>query len=326
MRDSHAITEYAGFSIVELMISMAVGLLISLASISLLLSSKNAYTAQDDYVEIQQTGRYALEAITRAIHQAGYENWDQEDAPAVTDKSLSANISGLDARSLKSALPALESPITAAINGSDVLAVRYFGSGSGSNGDGTIINCAGFGVAATTQDAAEEERGWSIFYVANDSVGEPELRCKYKRKNGWSSEAIARGVESFQILYGVDTDGDGLANQFLRAVDITALDDALMLSGSTKAARISEKNAKTYWKKVVAIKMGLLIRGWQSSRVDDPTHFHDLLGQAYSDAYAAMDSGVRIYEGTLPNKIRSRVRKVFSTTIRLRNQEAGAAT
>lgn len=317
-------TAFAGFTIVELMVSMTVGLLIALAATALLLSSKNAYTAQDEYAEIQETGRYAIESLTRAIHQAGYENRDEEDAPIVNASSISPNISGLDARSLKSALPALDSPVSPAVNGSDVLAVRFFGVGSGLNGDGTILNCAGFGIAAASAKSAEDGRGWSIFYVANDSTGEPELRCKYKGKNSWSSEAIARGVESFQVLYGIDIDNDGLPNQFIRATDVIALDDALVLKATTKAARILERNERSYWRKVVAIRIGILLRGRQTSRADELTRTHDLLGQSYSDAYAVADAGVRINEGALPIKTRNRMRKVFATTIRLRNSLAGA--
>jgi type IV pilus assembly protein PilW len=315
-----------GFTLVELMISMTIGLLIALASLALLLSSKNAYTAQDEYVEIQETGRYALENITRAIHQAAFENWDKDQAPVLTSAFLSSNIQGLDANSLKSKSSALDLPVTPAVNGSDVLALRYFGAGSGLNGDGTVLNCAGFGVAATNLENAEEERGWSIYYVANDSTGEPELRCKYKGNSGWSSESIARGVESFQVVYGLDTDGDGLANRFIRAADVIALDDALVLKGTSEAARIQEKNAKSHWKKVVAIKVGILVRGHQPSRTDELTHQYDLLGASYSELYADKDAGVRIKESTLPVTTRNRLRKVFTSTIRLRNLGWSGAT
>jgi type IV pilus assembly protein PilW len=323
----------SGLTLVELMVAMTLGLLVVLAATGLLVSSKNSYTAQDDHIRVQDTGRFALEIITRAVRQTGYVNWDKDDAPIITTDVMSAGIAGLDANSLKSTAIGIENPLGTSVNGSDVLAVRFFGVGNkpsagssldgfSKDGYGSIINCAGFGVEApVSQNTADEDRGWSIFYVANDSTGEPELRCKYYGSGNWTSESIARGVESFQVLYGVDTDADSLPNQFLTATAIDTLDDGLVLSPST----IEEKNRKTNWKKVVAIKIGLLVRGSSpnggEAACPDAICF-DLFGADYGKDNAAADKGSRFKESDLPANTRSRVRKVFMSTIQLRNQSS----
>lgn len=329
---SCAVKKEAGLTLVELMVSITLGLLVVMVATALLLSSKSGYTTQDDATRLQETGRYALESITRAVRQTAYENWDREQAPIVLAAGMSANLAGLDARRLNEEPSGIESPVTPSINGSDVLAVRFFGTGSG-DGDGTILNCAGFSVAAPGQDAAEEGRGWSIFYVA-ESNGEPELRCKYQGKNqgknmgksSWKSDAIVRGVESFQVLYGVDTDADSLPNRFLTATEINALDDALTLEGADAAAKKIDKNRKTNWKKVVVVKIALLVRGSQNIRTDALVAQHDLFGKDYGDANSSTDSGTRIKEDALPLAVRNRLRKVFTATIQLRNQSAGSQT
>ncbi len=316
----------AGLTIVELMVSIALGLLVILLAIALLLSSKSGYVAQDEGTRIQDTGRYAIESISRAARQAAYENWDKEEAPIVNGATISANIAGLDGQRLKENSPGIASPAGPSVNGSDVLAVRFFGVGAGVNGDGTVLNCAGFGVGAPhSKETADEDRGWSIFYVAPDSSGEPELRCKYQGKSGWTSDALARGVESFQVLYGVDADADGLPNQFLTASAVQALDDALIPVGDTAAARARDKNKKTYWKKVVVLKIALLVRGSQKARTDALTMEYDLFGKGYSDTNAAADPGTSIKEAELPPAMRNRLRKVFTITVQLRNQVAGSA-
>lgn len=309
----------AGLTIVELMISLTLSLLVILAATALLLSSKSGYAAQDDGTRIQETGRYALESIARAVRQTAYENWDTEQAPMIAGAAFSANIDGLDAHSLKENTDGIESAQATSVNGSDVLSLRFFGAA-----DGSILNCAGFGVAAPrSHEAADDVRGWSIFYVT-DSDGEPELRCKYFGKTSWTSEAIARGAESFQVLYGLDTDADGLPNQFLTATAIDALDATLSLVGHNAATRAVDKNRKTYWKKVTAIKVALLVRGSERARVDTLTTQYDLFGKDYGDAYAAVDRGTRIREEDVPHVIRNRLRKVFSLTIQLRNRAAGS--
>ncbi|WP_019140512.1 PilW family protein [Noviherbaspirillum massiliense] len=312
-------------TLVELMISITLGLLVVLATTALLLSAKSGYLAQEDGIRIQESGRYAIEVLTRAIRQAAYENWDGQTAPVLATEDLSAYIIGLDAASLKSTTPGIESALAKSVNGSDVLAVRFFGSGAGPSGDGTMINCAGYSVPAViSQDRAEDDRGWSIFYVAEDASGEPELYCKYKGSSSWSSQAIVRGVESFQVLYGIDADGDGLPERFLNAVSLHALDDALVLDGPNAAARAIDGNRKTNWTKVVAVRITLLIRGAEAARTDVLDKDYDLFGKDYSDAHAGSDIGTRISELRLPKATRNRIRKIFATSILLRNRPVGS--
>ncbi|WP_334189716.1 PilW family protein [Noviherbaspirillum sp.] len=315
-----------GLTLIELMISITLGLLVMLAATALLLSSKSAYTAQDDGTRLQDTGRYASEVISRSVRQAAYENWDRQDAPIVSAAGISANIAGLDARSLSATTNGITSPVASSVNGSDVLAVRFFGSGAGEHGDGSMINCAGFGVAAaTSQDSADEERGTSIFYVARDAGGEPQLYCKFHGKKGWVAQALARGVESFQVLYGIDSDGDSLPNQYLNAASLQALDAALVLTGATAQEQAVDRNRKTWWKKVVVIRTALLLRGTEKSRTDALTSQYDLFGRDYSDLNASADVGTRILEAQLPESTRNRIRKISATTIQLRNQSPGSA-
>lgn len=320
----HCFTRQSGVTLVELMVSLALSLAVVLAATSIFVTSQTAYTANDDAALVQDSGRYVLEVIARSLRQAGHEDWDGNGVAKLTRGDDSASIVGLDARSLKATAAALESPIAKAVNGSDVLGIRFYGAGIGDSGDGTMLNCAGFGVASASKGGGIAERGWSIFYVAEDATGEPELRCKYQGKSSWTAVAIARSVESFQVLYGLDGDGDGLPNHFLTATEMEQLDEKLVLTGTDSIARTFEKNRKTHWKKVVAVRVAILVRGTRPARNDDLQYSYDLFGKEYSDAHGAADLGTRIIESGLPAKSRNRIRKVFSANIMLRNQTAGA--
>lgn len=324
---AHIARKQAGITLVELMISLALSLFVVMAATALFLSTKSSYLAQDDSAQILDTGRYAVEILARAVRQAAYENWDTTEAPVVNTEFLTPNVLGLDSRSLKSRSVGIEAPVRKAINGSDVLAIRFFGAGSGENGDGTMLNCAGFSVGAVpTAEAAEEGRGWSIFYVAEDSTGEPELYCKYRGNTSWTSQSIARGVESFQVLYGLDTDADGFPNRLLNATAINALDDSLVLNGVNAAERIADKNKRTNWKKVVTVRLALLVRGKHATRpADGRTEYH-LFGKEYSSGNDGLDVGVRLREDDLPKAVRGRGRRLFTTTIWLRNYVAEGRT
>jgi type IV pilus assembly protein PilW len=308
----------AGVTLVELMVAITIGLLIVMAATALLVSTKTGYMSQDESVQIQQTGRYAIEIIGRTVRQGAYENWDRAEAPIVTTEVMSPTIRGLDARRLKETGDGLDSPPADAVNGSDVLAVRYFGSGRNPHADGTILNCAGFGVAASeSQDSAEDTRGWSIFYVAKNAGGEPELYCKYKGAEGaWQTDAIARGIEAFQVLYGLDTDADGLPDRYMNASAIDDLDKGLDIDGADQAAIAINRNRKTNWKKVVVVQIALLVRGSVGmTTLSDIDEFH-LFGKQYSDARGGDDKGTRLKAASLP----SRHRKLFTSVIQVRNR------
>lgn len=306
-----------GLGLIELMVSMVLGLLVALIGSVLLINSNYAYLNQAESARLNDSGRYALETLSRAVRQAALVNWDKADAPVLARADDSASIGGYDARSLNRATAGIDAPLTEAVNGSDVLAVRYFGAGAAGSGDGSVLNCAGFGVGAATSEAG---RGWSIFYVATDADGEAELRCKYRGASSWGADAIVRGVDSFQVLYGLDTDqpGDGVANRYLNASAINALDAAQAAAGDNAAAR----NRKSAWKRVVSVTVALLMHGERRSAAREAPRQFDLFGKQYADAYGGADAGVHIDELTLPPEQQGRSRRMLRSTIVLRNRAA----
>lgn len=308
-----------GLTLIELLLAMALGLIVTLASISLLISSKAGYLTLDEMSRVEESGRFAIETISRAVRQAGFVNWGGEENPFVVEKSMSPNITGFDNSTLHPGTPALSSNMTPGVNSSDVLGVRFFGSGTAKKADGTIIDCAGFPVAhppsrqAVLHDEDDGQgRGWSIFYVAFSPDGEPELRCKYRYKRQWSSAPIVRGVESFQVLYGIDKNSNGFPDYFLTATEIRLMDD--QHKGSSQ-----DHNAHTWWKNVVAIRIALLIRGAQDmpSAAQHPTYH--LFGSAYTQTAGNQDKAAFSENDFTPDSKR-RMRKVFETTIVLRNK------
>ena len=299
-----------GMTLLELMISMTLGVIILLGLSGLLFSSSASYLLQDQQAQVQETGRYALDVLTRAVRQAGYRDPFNIEATI----SPQSSVRGLDARTLQRNTPALEPASSGVVNGSDVLALRFAGDEAG--GYATMFNCAGFGVPISHNE--EESRGWSIFFVARDAAGEAELRCKYRTENGWNADAIARGIESFQVLYGVEVNDGSSSLSYLSASAIDALDAAAEPVDSGRGARTS-----SHWHKVRMVRIALLVSG----AADDGNAYrqrqYDLFGSAYSAEFAAQDQGVRIVEEELPASARYRFRTVFTQTIRLRNDPAG---
>ncbi|MES2014933.1 MAG: PilW family protein [Pseudomonadota bacterium] len=295
-----------GLSIPELMISVMLGMLVVLAAVTLLVASSAGYVAQAEAASVDDAGRFALAVIERAVRQSAFVDWEREDAAAGIDPAAAPAVRGLDAASLSSKTSAIDDPQPAAVNGSDVLALRFAGSA-----DGSATTCAGFAVGAG-QD------GWSIFYVGIGPDGEPELRCKYRGANNWSAEAVISGIDSFQVLYGVDTDGapDGVPNRYLSASEINALDAALAVEGDSAQERERDRMRKSWWKRVTSIKVGLLAHGARQSRQIAGPAVYKLFGPAYD----APDAGASVPRASMKPSQQLRERRAFSATIMLRNR------
>ncbi|HEY0490383.1 MAG TPA: PilW family protein [Telluria sp.] len=309
---SHA--RQGGLTMVELMVATTIGLVVLLLAASMLVSANRGHAAQEDGARLDDSGRFALETIARAVRQTAYVNWDRADAGAGAEPDAPARIAGMDNRSLVKTAELISDPRPDVANGSDVLALRFSGAGPAPDGDGSITSCAGFGVG-------EAEQGWSIFFVGRSATGDTELRCKYRGATSWGADAIVGGVDSFQVLYGIDTDvpADGLANLYVNASVVSALDDGLALEGSDEAARDLDLRRKTHWKRVASIKVGLVLHGEKRVTANTRPVVFNVFGAEYADALGAADPGTRLDEGDMPGPMRERERRLFSSTIMLRN-------
>lgn len=299
----------AGLTIAELMVAMALGLAVLLAAGSLLISSVRAHAAVMEASEMDDSGRYALDALSRAVRLAAHVDWAAHPA---SDPAAPARIAGLDAASLSRTEPGIDSPLPDQVNGSDVLALRFPGSGAAPTGDGATLDCAGFPVH-------RDEEGWSIFYVARNAQGDAELRCKYRGASNWSADAVAGRVDSFQVLYGVDSDGDGVPNRYLNATGLAALDAALVPVGATPAEQAADLRRRTHWKRVATVRVALLLHGprLESGTAADAGIVHELFGPAYGAGFSAGDHGTRLAGAALDDGGAARMRKVYGATVAL---------
>ena len=287
-----------GLSLVELLVALAVSLGVLLAAARLLVGAHNAHDTHADAVGVDDGGRYALALIGRAVRQGAFVDWERRGGASL--EGAPAALAGLDERTLSKTAAAIAGALPDAIHGSDVLAVRYPGAGAAPDGDGSVLDCAGFAVH-------EAEEGWSIFYVARNADGEAELRCKYRGASNWSADAVVKGVDGFQVLYGIDTDTppDGIPNRYVSASGIAALDAGLGLGGGAAA----DLNKKTWWKRVASVRVALLLRGERPSPAAVQPGGYALFGPAYP---AASDPGTWLSAVELDGRERAPSRRLFS--------------
>ena len=121
------------------------------------------------------------------------------------------------------------------------------------------FNCHGSinGADTISHDSSELAPLGSRAFYLRESNGVPTLYRKvageYQSGNSVNAEALVEGIEKIQILYGVDSDSDGIANQYKTATSID-------LFGNE-------------WNKVVSVKLELLARSLIEIAPKSQTYF-----------------------------------------------------
>jgi len=90
---NNTLNKQAGVTLVEIMIAITVGLILSAGLIQIFTSSKQAYKMQDSLGLLQENGRFALNTLTRAAHMA--DHWGGIEPENVQAGGVAGNITGV---------------------------------------------------------------------------------------------------------------------------------------------------------------------------------------------------------------------------------------
>ena len=197
----------AGFTLIELMVSIVIGLFIVAAVLAIYLNMKTSFTAQDQLAQLQDSERLVLTMLTTTVQSAGYfvnplANTAATALPAATVTRTDGSSSTFDAAQRVSGTGAGNGTTAAT---SDTIAVQY----TTASGDG-LMNCQG---GTNTSGAPQVSQNYFSVNAAN------ELTCTV---GTGSPVKLAANVGAMTIIYGVDTSGSGSADTYMPASGITA--------------------------------------------------------------------------------------------------------
>ena len=311
-----------GFTLVELLVAMAIGLLIVLAAVASLTATRRGASTVDAASQLRDDARFASDLIQRLVVQTGFEDLDFVRRPYGGSIGTYKGLNGLDPSTLvaavsgfDNAIPSATDPVNAATArtagslgyGSDALILRYDPvKVTDTTTDSSMITCDG---ASPNMPAANRaDRSISVLYVNTSSGNEPALMCiKIDGSSGTPSTPtpLIKGVESFQVLYGVDNVAanavptgttTSVPNQFLRA-------DQLTVAGNDAATQ-------TNWRRVRSLRIGLVLRGPAGSAQSSEAQTLYPLGTNFQ---ASGDPGSKF------TATDGRLRQVVTFTVNLRN-------
>lgn len=246
-RHTNLPAEQRGFTLVEIMVAITIGLLMIAGVLQISAASKESSRLQRNMGFVQENIRTATELLGRDIRRAGYY---EDDNPS--DRIMTSPVPFVT-----------ETTTDGGGDSNDEITVTYESD----------TDCLG----NRTYDEEDADAVAANHFAINHYFIEDErLMCE---GNGGATQPLVEGVESMQILYGENTDGDPRsANRYVRP---------------------EQANLR----KVVSVRIALRFHSQEGVR-----------GQIDDNQYALLDA-----EPFDPPDSDRRLRREITTTISLRN-------
>jgi type IV pilus assembly protein PilW len=285
-----------GYTLIELMISLLLGLMLVSGFGSLFVQTQKTSTIQRSLSHMMEDGRYMLEIFGRELRRAGSLK-SKMDISGGADVMFTADPNVLGSTMSFLAGEYIRGEVNASGFGAAAdkpyninrLALRYQLNNNTelatNEPASTNSPCTRNILLTAGEDPATEAHVVTLyFYVALDDSNVPVLYCKAKRQNFSDSskdktsveEPLISNVQKLLITYGIDSDADSAANYYVDADSVTN------------------------WQQVVAAKLSMVLQS--------------------EDDNLTKSSVSYIIDGTSYTATDKRLYRVSSTTVAFRNQ------
>jgi type IV pilus assembly protein PilW len=268
---------HRGFTLIELLVAMGLALIVMLVITQLFAGTKQTYRAQEGLTRVQEDGRLAMHLVSEEIRKAGFRApvWNQP---------------------LSGYYPITPASVDGGDNGNDTLQIMYQDS----------TDCLHVLNETNDPETGEPKALYKRLTFQVDNAQNLAWTCEYgagptNLVAQISSQNIIDGVESFQVLYGVDTDfpPDFSVNSWATADAITP-ESSVCLQSQYLCETSNLLNAMQEGVPV-AVRVGILISSPEIAQSDEDETEFNVLDQTVA---AAGDQ---------------KLRKLFTSTITIRN-------
>ncbi len=274
-----------GYSLIELMISVAISAFFLTVATSFLLGARTAHSTQDASSRVQENARFALDEITHMIRMAGHVDMLSPGAKIPQGQFYTGTCGGFD-------------PCTA--NGVGTQADRIAVLLNPPPDDGTDPDCIGNPISANATVAAESVVA-NLYLVADDVDGISSLQCQsfiidadgIATAINATPQVLVSGIDNLQIMYGI--------TDIQKAGDIdTNLER--YVSADTINGLTPPEGASSSWVDIKAVRVALLASSGTQDRSSG----------AASQTYSLFDADDIVVSDRAK-------RQSFSTTVMINN-------
>ena len=292
-----------GFTLIELMVSLVLGLIIVAAAVMLLIAGQKSFALQQGAADIQDNANFALNYITKDIRMANLNAVTATMTASSANGGIvfsTTNLAGV----ASSAVSQSEVSNTSNVNvGSDQLVIQYLPTQA--QIDNGLFDCEGTQVQFIDPVAKTIPFVVERYFVRQDdnlnsnetSATALALACAAGRSNKMNDfnndngQIIMKRVDYFHVLLTVQNS-----------------------SGNFQDMTIAQYTNNAPTARIVGVKLGVLVRSNQSVGVDSNI---DL-----TKSFTVLDQSVTL-NSTVKNAQSKNLRQVITQTIAIRNALGG---
>ncbi len=337
----------SGVTLVEIMVGIVISLILLSGVIQIFISSKQTYRFGEAVSRLQESGRFAMELLTRDLRMAGYQGCADlgsipanviANNPPVTNMSAEA-VKGWEIDSSLNATPtspALPTGLTNMIASSDVISIQHASDTGVKLTGNMLVDNANIQLQKTSLFKANDVLFISdcetvdVFRANNVSNGTSittithsnSVNTTNKLSKPYGTDATVYAFES-NVYYVGDTGrtnsrGDAIMALYKRDVNgvvtemVEGVENIQVLYGERADngnIRYVKANDTTLdMNKVISVRIGLLISSVQAVNRDDDNNTYTVAGTTIGTS------------GTVTHPVDKRIRRVFVATVRLRNR------
>lgn len=204
-----------GFTLVELMIAILIGLFLTAGLLTLVQAMKRSTTSQSGLSQLQDNERLAMSLIASVVQSSGY-------FPNPLTNTAATMFTVTAVAPIFAAGQFMTGTHAAAVPG-DTLSLRYSTAG----GD-NVLNCAG----------GKSPLGTPKTWTATLSIdGNKNLQCVLFDGTTTTTVQLVSGVTNLQVLYGVQTNASALYNSADTYLTATAMTTAYW--GAVRSVKVT---------------------------------------------------------------------------------------
>lgn len=326
-----------GFTLIEIMIAMLIGVLLIAGVLQVFITSKQSYRMQEALSRLQESGRFALDFLDRDIRMTGYRGCASKSTTPIKNRlagsgdyayNFAIAIQGFEASSQSGWTPS-HSTSSTRINtpqpGSDIITIRRAGDDSvqilpgGVTGTGfplsrntipglkncdvvMVSNCESAEVLQiSTIDAGNvANQGGCVATTANGNAvpGEKTYTGGNLHKAITTSYFIKRNPSGQEALFRLVNTGE--AEELVEGVEQMQVYYGLDNDNDSRANGYVTADQVTDWSKVVSVRVSLLLKTIEDNIASRQLKYN--------------------YDGNEIQATDRRIRRVFTTTIAIRNK------
>lgn len=282
-------TSQQGFTLIELMVSLVLGLIIVAAATMLFIAGQKSFALQQGAADIQDNANFALNYITKDIRMANLNNSTATMNASLANGGIvfsTTNLAGITTANVSQSAVSATSNVT---TGSDQLTIQYLPQQTGG------FDCEGKEITSTSVYVIQR------YFVRRDSnIGSNEtaatalsLVCAAGRSNdmtafnGDTGQIIMKRVDYFRVLLTVQNS-----------------------AGSLRDMSISDYVTNAPTARILGAKLGVLTRSNQSVGVDSNINL--------SKTFKVLDQSVNL-NSTIQSATTKNLRQVVIQAVAIRN-------